>query len=146
MTSPNPTPTIPDWLRTFADSVTRFFSPALSLAPIGCHSVFNPELSTWEVTSFVSRTEVRGGGFDGQQLPACLTVDISGVAGLFDAAPEVHFQAIDSSEQAEPGPWLSFQGKCCGHRVWLRIPQQAPDWAGPGRVLDAATGEIQDVW
>lgn len=137
---------IPDWLQRFADSVVNCLSAGLSLAPVGCHCALDHGTSTWEVTLFVSRTEIRGGQRDGTLLPSLLTVDINAVGGLFDQPPEVHLQAIELLETAEPGTYLSFIGISSGHRIWLRIPQRAPEWSGTGRILDASTGEVRDLW
>lgn len=137
---------IPDWLQRFTDSVVGCLSSGLSLAPVGCHCAFDPDASTWEVTLFVSRTEISGGQQDGMLLPSLLTVDINAVGQLFDQPPEVHLQAIAFLEKAEPGTYLSFVGFSSGHRIWLRIPQQAPAWSGTGRILDASTGEMRDLW
>jgi hypothetical protein len=137
---------IPRWLQDFASDAAGQFSAGLSIAPIGCHYAIDQDSSTWEVTLFVSRTEIRGGENDGQQLPSLLTVDINGVCGLFDQSPSVYLQAIEFDDKADPGTFLSFLGSCSGHRVWLRVPAKPPRWAGTGRVQDAATGHVRDIW
>lgn len=140
------TDNIPDWLRQFAERVADCLSAGFSLAPIGCHCAHNEAAATWEVTLFVSRTEISGGHKDGLPLPSLLTVDINAVSRLFDQPPEVHLQALEFAEKAEPGTYLSFIGTCGEHRIWLRIPQQAPGWSDAGRILDASTGDVRDLW
>jgi hypothetical protein len=136
----------PDWLQDFSSDAASQFSAGLNIAPIGCHCAIDQSSSTWEVTLFISRTEIRGGENDGQQLPSLLTVDINGVCGLFDQCPAVHLQATEFDDEAEPGTFLSFLGYRSGNRVWLRIPHKAPAWAGTGRVQDASTGNVRDIW
>ncbi len=146
MSSENTTPAVPGWLHKFADSVAALLSGEIPLAPIGCHYALEQQTSVWEVTLFVSRTEIRGGEHDGQLLPSFLTVDINAVSQLFDIPPQVYLQATEFSEQVDSGCCLSFLGVCSGNRVWLRIPQQAPDWSSAGRIVDASTGKIRDNW
>ncbi|MFM7055526.1 MAG: hypothetical protein ACKO2P_01245 [Planctomycetota bacterium] len=146
MTSENTTTTVPDWLKQFADSAAACLSAGIPIAPVGCHCALEAVSSVWEVTLFIGRTEIRGGEHDGHCLPSFLTVDVNAVSQLFDVPPQVHLQAIEFAEKADPGTWLSFLGLCSGHRVWLRIPQQAPDWSGAGRTVDGATGQVRDQW
>jgi len=141
-----PDTAIPGWLQNFASDAASHFFAGLSIAPIGCHCAIDQDSSTWEVTLFISRTEIRGGENDGQQLPSLLTVDINAVCGLFDQSPAVHLQAIEFDDKADPGTFLSFLGSCSGHRVWLRVPSKPPVLAGTGRVQDAATGDVCDIW
>ena len=115
-------------------------------APIGCHFHFAKEGEEWEVTLFVSDTEVVGGPKDGVKLPSNIQLDIVHVMNLFDEFPAVHWQSAGVSEDDELRQHISFEGKVRGHSVWLRVLKEAPDWSGPGRLLDAASGTVEDLW
>ena len=60
----------PDWLGEFADLATRAFHSQIPIAPVGCHFHRNDEAESpqWEVTLFVSSTEIFGGALDGQSV------------------------------------------------------------------------------
>ena len=136
----------PAWLRWFVNDTVRGIVDRQVTAPIGCHFFFEPEASVWEVSLFVSRTEVCGGPADGKQVPSGLQIDIAAVCAAFDSAPAVYWQAEKLSHDDDLGNHLSFEGTARGFNVWLRILQNPPDWAGPGRLVHASSGNIEDVW
>jgi hypothetical protein len=136
----------PSWLRWFVNDAVRGVVDRHVTAPIGCHFFHDTELDAWEVSLFVSRTEVCGGSADGRQVPSGLQIDILAVCAAFDSPPAIYWQAEKIAHDDELGNHLSFEGVVRGSNVWLRILQNAPDWAGPGRLVHANTGNIEDVW
>ena len=115
-------------------------------APIGCHFHRSEEGGEWEITLFVSDTEVVGGPHDGTLVPYSLQVDLPVAMKLFDEIPQVYWLAGAQRDNDDLNQHVSLEGKVRGHHVWLRILEQAPEPAGPGRLLHASTGKLQDLW
>ena len=136
----------PSWLRWFGNDVTRAIVDNDSHAPVGCHYYCNLEQDEWEIAIFVSATEVVGGPRDGTTLPFPIQLDVSDVTDAFDEPPRIHWQATGFSGDEDLGPYVSFEGIARGKKVWLRILAEAPLQAGPGRLLHAATGQLEDLW
>ncbi|MBC7965855.1 MAG: hypothetical protein H7Z17_08010 [Fuerstia sp.] len=136
----------PAWLRWFVNDAVRGILDREAAAPVGCHFFHDLDADVWEVSLFLSRTEVYGGAADGKQVPGGLQIDVAAVAKAFDFAPAVYWQAEKFSSEDELGNHLSFEGVARGVHVWLRILQSAPDWAGPGRLVHAESGRVDDIW
>ena len=136
----------PAWLRWFVNDVVRGFVDRHTAAPVGCHFFYDRDADVWEVSLFLSRTEVYGGAIDGKDVPGGLQIDISQVSAAFDFPPAVLWQAEKFSSDDELGNHLSFEGIARGLPVWLRILQSAPAWTGAGRLVHATSGRIEDVW
>ena len=134
------------WLRCLSNDAARGIIADEHHAPIGCHYYQNPENSEWEVSVFVSATEVVGGPMDGKQLPHQLQLDIGHVMGLFDEAPRVYWQSDSIAEDDELSQHISFEGTARGHKVWLRILKESPHGTGPGRLLHTQSGEMETLW
>jgi hypothetical protein len=142
----NSTASPPAWLRWFANEGAQAILDTEVHAPIGCHYHYSEESREWEVTVFVSDTEVVGGPNDGTLVPYHVQVNLSHAIGLFDAPPKVHWLAGADRDDADLDQHVSLEGQTKGHQVWLRILAQAPRQAGPGRLLHASTGELEDIW
>ncbi len=136
----------PAWLRWFVNDAVRGIVDRNVAAPIGCHFFHAKDEDVWEVSLFVSRTEVCGGPADGKHVPSGLQIDITRVCSAFDSSPSIYWQAEKISEDDELGNHLSFEGIARGVGVWLRILQHAPDWAGPGRLVYSKNGSVKDIW
>ena len=89
---------------------------------------------------------VPGGPADGKHVPGGLQIDVAAVSKAFDFAPDVYWQSEKFSSNDELGNHLSFQGVARNVQVWLRILQSAPEWAGPGRLVHAESGRVDDIW
>lgn len=136
----------PSWLRWFVNDASRGIIDLLSAAPVGCHFFHDQELDIWEVTLFVSKTEVVGGPMDGNTIPSGLQVDICQVHKAFDSEPATFWQSEAVQQDDQLGNHLSFEGVARGHRVWLRIVHHPPEGIGPGRLMHAGQGVIEDLW
>ncbi len=136
----------PAWLRWFANDAARAILDTAEHAPIGCHYHHEHEPDEWEVTIFVSDTEVVGGPRDGTLVPCQIQLDVSHAAELFDSLPRISWQAGAVHEKEDLEQHVSFEGTVRGHAVWLRVLARAPEQAGPGRLLHAHTGELEDLW
>ena len=136
----------PAWLRWFVNDAIRGIVDRHVAAPVGCHFFHDIEADIWEVSLFLSRTEVYGGAADGKHVPAGLQVDVGLVAAAFDVTPLIHWQSEKFSVDDDLGNHLSFEGVARSVHVWLRILQSAPEWAGPGRLVHAESGLVEDIW
>jgi hypothetical protein len=138
--------TPPVWLRWFINDVTRGLIDRDIQGPLGCHFFHDDESGTWEVTLFASCTEVVGGPRDGSILPHGMQFDVSAAILAFDAPPRIHWQVGRVADDDELGSHLSFEGVARGRSVWLRLKEDAPEWAGPGRLLHSADGTLEELW
>ena len=136
----------PPWMRWFITDVTHGIVDQSAIAPLGCHFYFDAESATWEVTLFVSRTEIVGGPRDGHHISAGLSVDLGKVAEAFDKPPVSWWQSEPVSGDDDLGSHVSFEGVARGFRVWLRILHNCPTGVGPGRLMHAAQGVVEDLW
>jgi len=136
----------PAWLRWFSNDAARGIIADEYHAPIGCHFYLDSETSEWEVTIFVSATEVVGGPMDGRNLPLQVQLNIVHVISLFDETPTVYWQSDSVADDDELAQHISFEGKARGHKLWLRILKESPEGTGPGRLLHAQSGEIEVLW
>lgn len=142
----NSTASPPAWLRRFTDEASQAILDTEVHAPIGCHYHYVEELSEWEITVFVSDTEVVGGRRDGTIVPYQIQVDLPQVLRLFDQMPKVYWLSGVDREDDDLNQHVSMEGQVKGHQIWLRILAQAPQQAGPGRLLHAFTGKLEDLW
>lgn len=136
----------PTWLRWFANDAARGILSDASQAPIGCHFFHDSDRNVWEVTLFVSLTEVVGGPQDGTTLPSQVQLDIVQVMQTFDEIPQTYWQSDPVREDDELGQHVSFEGTARGHDVWLRILRRPPVWTEPGRLLHASSGQLENLW
>ena len=136
----------PAWLRWFVNDAIRGIVDRQVAAPVGCHYFRDTVEQVWEISLFLSSTEVHGGALDGTHVPGGLQIDVMQVAEAFDHAPAVHWQSEKFASDDELGNHLSFEGVARGVKVWLRILQSAPEWAGPGRLVFAESGKVEDIW
>lgn len=136
----------PAWLRWFVNDAVRGIVDRQVTAPVGCHFYHDGDSDVWEISLFVSRTEVCGGSADGKQVPSGLQIDIPAVCNAFDSPPATYWQSEKIADDDELGNHLSFEGIARGFSVWLRMMQHPPEWTGPGRLIHAESGEIEDVW
>ncbi|MCH2203664.1 MAG: hypothetical protein MK102_16980 [Fuerstiella sp.] len=137
---------LPEWLQWFADAAAQAILDKSAHAPIGCHYYYDDERNEWEVTLFVSDTEVVGGPCDGTVIPCPIQLDVLLAMELFDKMPRTYWQSETILEDEDFNQHLSFEGLVRGHHVWLRILAQAPKQAGSGRLLHAETGELEELW
>ena len=79
-------------------------------------------------------------------MPLPVHLDICRVADLFDDRPAIHWQSTAVPDAENVGQHISFEGTVRRHRVWLRMLAEAPVSAGPGRLVHAFTGQLEDLW
>lgn len=141
-------PQPPQWLGELATLATQAFHSQSQLAPVGCHFHKNDEVepTEWEVTLFVSSTEVYGGARDGQCAFSHFMVDLRDLMAAFDVVESCYWQAQTMTDDDQLGPHVGVEGLFQGHSVWLRITAQPPSEFEPGRVFDQATNELQNRW
>lgn len=141
-------PQPPGWLSELANLATQAFHSQSPLAPVGCHFHKNDEVSPtqWEVTLFVSSTEVFGGAQDGQSSFSRFMVDLRDLMAIFDAVESCYWQAQPMAEDDQLGPHVGVEGQFQGHSIWLRITSHPPSEFEAGRVFDHAANELQNRW
>lgn len=136
----------PAWLRRLSNDAARGIVADEFHAPIGCHFYQNSQNNEWEVSIFVSATEVVGGPMDGRQLPLQVQLDIVHVMNLFDETPTIYWQSEALADDDELAQHISFEGMAHGYRIWLRILKEPPSGTGPGRLLHTQSGEMETLW
>lgn len=136
----------PSWLAEMAEGVAATLYAVDVLAPLGCHRYHNRALDQWEVTLFAAKTETIGGRYDGRKSPSKFHVDVCALFELFTPVTAFHWQALSLGPDDDLGPHLSLEGVYQGHSVWLRILASAPSHYRIGRLADAYTLRLEDVW
>lgn len=138
----------PHWLGRLAQQVIGSFYAAEPLAPVGCHIHHHEtdEPAQWEVTLFVSSTEIFGGAFDGKRTASRFMVDLRELAEIFDDVHNFYWQAQTMSKDDQLGPHIGVEGEYEGQSVWLRITANPPAQFEPGRVVDLHTHECHNRW
>lgn len=138
----------PRWLGELAELATRAFHSESRLAPVGCHFHKNEEAESpqWEVTLFISSTEIYGGALDGQCAFSRFMVDLRELMSVFDVVESFYWQAQTMSEDDQLGPHVGIEGMFQGQSIWLRITAQPPSSFEPGRLFDQFANGLQNRW
>ena len=136
----------PNWLKCFASLVSKCLRPTDVMAPIGCHYYHNHARDEWEVTLFVSRTQVVGGPLDGRAVISRFDVDLDELRMIFDTPPALRWQALRKGEADELGPHISSEGSFRDQLIWLRIVAAPPNRFDAGRVAHAYELKLEDTW
>ncbi len=141
-------PQPPKWLGELATLATQAFHSQSLLAPVGCHFHRNDEVTPtqWEVTLFISSTEVYGGARDGQCVFSHFMVDLRDLMSAFDVVESCYWQAQSQADDDQLGPHVGVDGRFRGHSVWLRITAKPPSEFESGRMFDQAADELQNRW
>ncbi len=135
----------PAWIEEFTSLVGSGMSSLCTPSALGCHYFFDEENASWEITLFTGRTEVLGGAHDGLIVPTSTDIDVKHIAAIFSDLAELKWHS-ESQNNSSLGPFLSFVGEVGKQRVVLRILQDAPDWAGPGQLLESNSGDLIECW
>lgn len=136
----------PEWLAEFSTCISASLKAVDLLAPIGCHYFYSTEDELWEVTVFVSSTEVVGGEYDGRKVTSRFFVDVGMAIAVFEEGASVSWQALPmDDEDDEIGPHISIDGVYQAHHIWLRIPSRPPEQFESGRKASPWAG-LHDVW
>lgn len=135
--------------KCLAELVTAVLNEIVSdheLAPAGCHIFYDDDLNVWEVSLFLSRTEIYTGRDEGNHAQQCLQMNVGKISETFDLPPQIFWQIGKAASADDLGDHLSFQGVVGGIGIWLRILQTAPEWSTPGRLMNSASNESFDLW
>ena len=139
----------PRWIERLAKLISQEFHSADLLAPIGCHFHHYDDgvnRSQWEVTLFVSNTELFGGPHDGQLAVSRYMLDLKKVLAVFDAVESFYWQAQSMADDDQVGPHIGLEGEFEGNWVWLRITSEPPVQFEPGRSVDLYSNAVEDRW
>ncbi|MFV0442404.1 MAG: hypothetical protein ACK5Q5_02410 [Planctomycetaceae bacterium] len=134
----------PQWLQDLVGEVATCIVPVDPRAPIGCHVCKANDI--WEVTLFVSRTEVFGGEFDGERVPGRFCLNVAPLISLLDELDNCWWQPLTVAADDDLGPHLSLEGRYAGHAVWIRITAEQPEDIESGRVANVNSGTIERRW
>ena len=134
----------PDWLRPFVNSALAVIVVEKELAQIGCH-IYQDD-RTWEITLFVSSTEIVGGPHDGKLRRPTFSVDIGELLSLFRRVDALYWQAQPLDPSDEVGAHLSIEGVRCGQAIWLRILARQPDCFPVGSRIHLPSLIREAVW
>lgn len=133
-----------DWLATLANELALRIHPVDPLAPLGCHYTFHA--GCWEITLFVSTTEVVGGECDGEAFASAFQFDLAGIEFLFERVTSLGWQPIDLGDGDDLGPHIAIEGVRDGHSVWVRVTACPPAGFQPGRVFNLLDSTITELW
>ena len=136
--------TPPRWLANLADEIVRRIVPVDPLAPIGCHYLLQD--GVWEVTLFVSTTEIVGGRRDGQVFASAFQFDLAGIEEHFESVSSISWQPIELGDDDDLGPHVAIVGSREDHPVWLRVTAVPPRGFEPGRAFNLLDSTVQDLW
>ncbi|SFH70165.1 hypothetical protein [Planctomicrobium piriforme] len=137
-------PAQPQWLSEFVEGVCGCLHAVEELPPIGCHYIHADQ--TWEVSIFISPTELVGGEHDGERLSCLYVVDVVDLMHVFDVVESASWQPLALNETDELKSHLAVSGYFQGNSIWLRILAETPERYDPGRFIDLNSGRIVDTW
>jgi len=136
--------TPPSWLKEFTNQVIEQILPTDPLSPIGCH--FHQTADEWEVTIFVSRTEILGGQYDGESHHCRFHLNLQELTSLFDHVETFAWQALPMTKDDDLGAHVALEGTAHGERVWLRITAVQPEMFESGRVANVVDMTFESHW
>ena len=139
-------PTPPAWIARLANDLSVHLRSMDLLSPLGCHFYHNKALDQWEVSLFASRTEIIGGPFDGRERSSSFQVDLKGVAAIFDAVLQFHWQTHSLGGEDDLGPHIAVEGTYEGRSVWVRVLSESPERFDAGRSFNAYDLRVEDNW
>lgn len=134
----------PAWLAAMANELALRILPVDPLAPIGCHYAHID--GCWEVTLFVSASEVVGGEHDGERFASAFQFDLVGVDALFNEVTAMGWQPIEFGDGDDVGPHIAIEGLREGHRVWVRVAAFPPTDVDAGRVFNTLNSTVNELW
>jgi len=134
----------PVWLKEFVDQACGCLCAIEEMPPMGCHVAL--EMDTWEISLFVSPTEIIGGRHDGERLACLFAVDLIELLQVFDVVESAGWQPLQQNEQDELRNHISVEGFVNGNRIWLRILGEMPDRYAPGYYLNIFDQNFLDTW
>ncbi len=133
-----------EWIKQFSERIAAHVRPADPRTPIGCHYCQVDDI--WELTLFVSRTEIFGGEFDGRSVPGLFLLDLMGLLLEFDEVTACGWQPFPMDDQDDVGAHVSMEGRYGEHRLWVRIPAVQPQAIAAGCVANVLGEEIELRW
>lgn len=137
-------PSPPEWLSELADAAALLMMPVDVMAPVGCH--FCLAEGTWEISLFVSNTQIVGGKKDGVLRGSRFHVDVQALTGLFTEVHDLSWQAQRLASDDELGPHISLAGTYAGNPISLRILAHPPKRFEPGRRAIVYEHSWEEIW
>jgi len=134
----------PGWLKELADGVAVLMMPADVMAPIGCHYLCVE--STWEISLFVSSTQIVGGQRDGEVRRSRFCLDVEAIRKLFVEVYDVSWQAQSLAADDELGPHVELHGNYAEKDVKLRILAFPPKRYASGRRAIVYEHSWEETW
>lgn len=137
-------PEQPDWLKTLTDEICRGLHAVDTLPPIGCH-VCNAD-DIWEISLFVSPTEIVGGEHDGERVSSMFLVDTLVILELFDVVESAVWQPHQMDADDELRAHFAVTGVYQGRQICLRLLADTPERFAPGRYANLFEKRIMETW
>ncbi|WP_437203940.1 hypothetical protein [Planctomicrobium sp. SH664] len=134
----------PPWLDRFTQRAVECLHAVEEAPSIGCHVFQDGEI--WEVSLFLSPTEIVGGEHDGERLTSLFVADVMELVHIFDTVASASWQPHPLTPQDDLRSHLALVGEFEGHIVWLRILGESPEQFGVGRIADFHGRSVVDTW
>lgn len=132
------------WLERLTDRVCACLHAVDQMPPIGCHYCVDHQ--TWEVSLFLSPTEIIGGQHDGERISCLYMLDMLELLHIFDVVESATWQPHQLNDQDELRAHVAVTGYFEGRQVWLRILADAPERFAPGRYANLLEQKMLDTW
>lgn len=114
------------WLDHFVNAVGHFMQCMGESRPIQCHAFHNDaEDGEWEITVF-GEPQRFGGRLAALDIETAYTIDVLGIAMLFDEIESCRWQTSQVDVWDELGPHAAFLGTLGDRKIWLRVCSRAP--------------------
>jgi hypothetical protein len=130
----------PSWLKRIVHEISTLVR-SYDDAPLGCH--YHLAEDCWEITVFLMRVEIVGGGRDGESLVLPFHLDIAAVPKLFDEVETFSWQTGRFGQHDDLGQHISITGRVGEDAVWLRILADAPKQTPTAGKVCASTLNFQ---
>lgn len=114
-----------EWIEQLVSEVAAQMRCLDGDVPLNCH-IFQDSNGEWEVTVF-GEPQTFGGRLKGLPFDVRYSIDVLGLATVFDVIESCTWQTGHIDGTDELGPHVAVCGIFGGHRVWLRVLSRAPE-------------------
>ncbi len=114
-----------EWIEQLVTEVAAQMRCLDGAIPLNCHH-FQDDGGEWEITVF-GEPQTFGGRLTRLTYDARYSIDVLGLATIFDVIESCTWQTANIDGADELGPHVAVCGVFQGHRVWLRVLSHAPE-------------------
>ena len=123
---------VPPWLDHLVETVAANMETMGAAGPLAFQ--YGEEDGIWDVVLYPTRVELVGGALDGEVVEPGFSLDLEGLRAAFKDVVALTWNSMGYQE----GPYISIEGKCQGHHVFLQVLAYAPEDEEPGMKLDCS--------